>query len=127
MLYLNLLTYTKGDAYSRVVAGGTEDSFEAYRWVFYKGKNSTVVSLMERRMQVMSPSPAKGLDEIDAKVMQWKMDQRFLREARQPQDLAMLQNTTPTFTNVQNQIIVHIQNHMKTNIQNHIKAHKKSN
>ena len=91
-LYLSLLQFTKGDSHSRVVAGGMDGSFESYRLLIVKGRNSTVTSLMDQRMKIMQPEKASKVEDVEMRITQWKADIRILRESRQRQDLEMLNN-----------------------------------
>ena len=91
-LYLSLLQFTKGDSHSRVVAGGMDGSFESYRQLTVKGRNSTVTSLMDQRMKIMQPEKASKVEDVEMRITQWKADIRILRESRQRQDLEMLNN-----------------------------------
>ena len=92
MLYLNLLNYTKGESHSRVIAGGTKDAMETYRYINHKGKNSNIISLMEKRTKVMNPDQASRIEEVEGKMMMWKEDRRYLMEANHKQDQEMIAN-----------------------------------
>ena len=59
LLYLNLLTYTKGDAHVKIVAGGTEEVIDGYRFIVMKCKNATIRTLIDKRHKAMSPDGAK--------------------------------------------------------------------
>ena len=65
---------------------------ESYRQVVVKGKNATVTSLIDQRFRIMQPEKAKTVEEVEAKLTQWRSDIRILRESRQRQDLEMLSN-----------------------------------
>ena len=91
-LYLNLLQFTKGDSHSRIVAGGMDDALDTYRQLIERGKNQTVLSMMEQRTKIMQPDKATKLEDVESKLMQWKSDIRALRELRQKQDLEFLAN-----------------------------------
>ena len=98
LLYLNMLTYTKGDAHAKVVSGGQGNIMETYRYVVHKGKNATIRVVMEKRVKVMNPEPAKDMTEIEAKMTAWKSDIRYLKEMRDEQDLIMLTNDEQMIT-----------------------------
>ena len=101
-LYLNLLTYTKGDANAKVSSGGIKEAMENYRYIHFKGKNATITSLMDRRLRVMHPQEANGLEDIELKMLAWKTDIKFLREMEEEQDLAMLNDDTQMCTIMMN-------------------------
>ena len=98
LLYLNLLTYTKGDAHSKVVSGGQDHIMETYRYIVHKGKNATVRVVLEKRTKVMNPEPAKDMADIEGKVTAWKNDIRYLEEIRDTQDIMMLKNDEQMIT-----------------------------
>ena len=58
-LYLNMLTYTKGEAHTKTISGGIPEVFETYRNITQKGNNANIRTLMERRQKVTNPEPAK--------------------------------------------------------------------
>ena len=78
-LYLNLIQYTSGDAYSKVMGCGTSQAMDCYRHIVYKGRNATIINMMEKRMKVMNPEQASTVGEIEAKMTAWKADMRYLR------------------------------------------------
>ena len=53
---------------------------------------------MEQRIKIMNPEKAKSIDDVDAKVTQWRSDIRVLRESRQKQDLEMVGNDDQMIT-----------------------------
>ena len=71
---------------------------ESYRQVVVKGKNATVTSLIDQRFRIMQPEKAKTVEEVEAKLTQWRSDIRILRESRQRQDLEMLSNDDQMIT-----------------------------
>ena len=46
-LYLTLLQFTKGEGLAKVTSGRVGESFEVYRQISNKGKNGTVMNLIE--------------------------------------------------------------------------------
>ena len=87
-----MLSYTKGEAHSKLICGGIAGVLDTYRGIAYKGKNAPLTTLMQKRMRVMSPSAAKDITEVEAKLTAWKSDIRYLQEANADQDRAMLNN-----------------------------------
>ena len=59
ILYTMLLQYTIGDARVKVMSGGVKGALESYRYIVHKGRNTTMTSIMHRRMRVMNPEVAK--------------------------------------------------------------------
>lgn len=96
-LYLHLLQYTEGEAYAKVISGGTKEVIETYRHITYKGKNATIVTRMEKRMRVMNPDPAKDVKDVESKVTAWKGDIRYLQETGDD-DKIMLENNDQMIT-----------------------------
>ena len=96
-LYLNLIQYTTGDAYAKVMGSGSSQSLDCYRHIIYKGKNATIINMMEKRMRVMNPQKASTMADIESMMTAWKADIRYLREAS-PDDQQMLDNAHQMIT-----------------------------
>ena len=63
-LYTTLLQNTKGDARVKVTSGGMKGSMESFR-------NTTMTSIMHRRMRVMNPEVAKNAEDVEKKLHMW--------------------------------------------------------
>ena len=68
ILYTTLLRYTKGDARVKVMSGGMKGALESYRHIVHKGRNTTMISIMHRRMRVMNPEVAKNAEHVEKKL-----------------------------------------------------------
>ena len=65
--------------------------------IIYKGKNATIITMMEKRMRVMNPQKANTTTDIEAMMTAWKADIRYLREAS-ADDQQMLDNAHQMIT-----------------------------
>ena len=92
MLYVMMIQYTTGSTQGKVIGGGTEEIFETYRYVVWKGRNATVQTMMDKRTSVMNPVAATTLAEVEACMATWKSDIKYLEKAKNAQDIAMLAN-----------------------------------
>ena len=98
ILYTTLLQYTKGDARVKVTSGGMKGAMESFRYIVHKGRNTTMTSIMHRRMKVMNPEVAKNAEDVEKKIQMWKNDIRLLLESRQEQDIKMMENNDQMIT-----------------------------
>jgi len=83
-LYINLLGYTKGKAKSRVISNSVDLSFESYRHIYQKGKNATKMNIVIMKADVLRPTRANKIEEIENKLNEWKEKQRYLEEVGEP-------------------------------------------
>ncbi len=79
-LYIHLLGYTKGRARSRVTSNGVDLAFESYRHIYIKGKNATKMNIVLTKAEVLRPNKAHKVDEIEARLNEWREKQRYLEE-----------------------------------------------
>ena len=86
-LYTTLLQYTKGDARVKVTSGGMKGAMESFRYIVHQGRNTTMTSIMQRRMRVMNPEVAKNAEDVEKKLQMWKNDIRLSLESPQEQDI----------------------------------------
>lgn len=59
-LYLNLIQYTKGDAYATTIHGGESGVYVTYRYIYAKGRDDTVECTMLKRT---NEQPGAGEDD----------------------------------------------------------------
>ena len=79
-LYIHLLGYTKGRARSRVTSNGVDLAFESYRHIYVKGKNATKMNIVLTKAEVLRPNKAHKVEEIEARLSDWREKQRYLEE-----------------------------------------------
>ena len=75
----------------KVTSGGMKGAMESFRYIVHKGRNTTMTSIMHRKMKVMNPEVAKNAEDVE-KIQLWKNDIRLLLESRQEQDIKMMEN-----------------------------------
>ena len=69
-IFLNttLLQYRKGEARVKVVSGGMKGALESHWYIVHKGRNTTMNSIMHRKMRVMNLEVAKkNAEDVDNK------------------------------------------------------------
>ena len=79
-LYVNLLGFTKGKAKGRVISNSIELSFETYRQIYQKGKNATKMNIVLKKAEVLRPTKADTVNEIENRLNDWKEKRRYLEE-----------------------------------------------
>ena len=82
----------------KVTSGGMKGAMESFRYIVHKGRNTTMTSIMHRRMRVMNPEVAKNAEDVEKKLQMWKNDIRLLLESRQEQDIKMMENNDQMIT-----------------------------
>ena len=75
-LYINLLAFTQGDVRSRVTSNGKELAFESYRHLYHKGRDATKANIVLMQSSVLSPKAASKVADIEARLNEWKLNQR---------------------------------------------------
>ena len=83
-LYINLLAFTQGDVRSRVTSNGKELAFESYRHLYHKGRDATKANIVLMQSSVLSPKAASKVADIEARLNEWKFNQRYLRDIGKP-------------------------------------------
>ena len=64
----------------KVTSGGMKGAMESYQHIVHKGRNTTMTSVMHRRIRVMNPEVAKNAEDVEKKLQMWKNDIRLLLE-----------------------------------------------
>ena len=98
ILYTTLLQFTKGEAKAKVTSCGMKGAWESYRYIVNRGKNITMTAVMQKRMKVMNPEPAKRPEDVESKLQSWKTNLRILLETGQEQDIKMVANQDQMIT-----------------------------
>ena len=75
----------------KVTSGGVQGAMESFRYIVHEGRDTTMTSIMHRRMKVMNPEMAKNAEDVEKKIQMWKNDIRLLLESRQEQDIKMME------------------------------------
>ena len=83
-LYINLLGFTKGKAKSRVTSNSIDLSFESYRYIYHKGKNATKMNIVLMKADVLRPTKANKVEDIENRMSEWREKQRYLEEVGEP-------------------------------------------
>ena len=79
-LYMNLLGFTTGKARSRALANSVDMAFESFRFLYCKGRNATKMNIVLMQAEVLRPSAAHKVSEVEAKLNEWKEKQRYLED-----------------------------------------------
>ena len=82
----------------KATSGGMKGAMESFRYIIHKGRNTTITSIMHRRMRVMNTEVAKNADDVEKQVQMWKNDIQLLLESRQEQDTKMIENNDQMIT-----------------------------
>ena len=53
---------------------GEGEAFQAYRWIFHRGRDLGEKQKIELRSKVLNPEVAKWVGDVEAKMAQWKAD-----------------------------------------------------
>ena len=88
----------KSDARVKVMSGGMKGALESYWCTVHKGRNTTMTSIVHRKVRVMNSEVAKDAENVEEKLQMWKNDIRLLLESRQEQDLKMMENNDQMIT-----------------------------
>ena len=62
------------------MSGGMQGALESYQYIVHKGRNTTMTSIMHRRMRVMNPEVANKAEDVEKKLQMWKNDIHLLLE-----------------------------------------------
>ena len=82
----------------KVTSGGMKGAIESFRYIVHEGRNTTMTSIMHRRMRVMNPEVAENAEDAEKKLQMWRNDIRLLLESRQEQDIKMMENNDQMIT-----------------------------
>ena len=63
-----------------MIANAVDMAFESYRYIHCKGKNSTKMNIVIMKAEVLRPSRATRIEDIEEIIDEWKEKQRYLED-----------------------------------------------